>query len=163
MVKHIIWWRNDTSRVNLKFILLTLSDWSVPDILQHDNIAKSSYRGILYDFNEFGSYLVNYLYILNIHIHESIHIANFLIYKSFNWTLCCDHSLVLIRRDDSNEGLIIGFGWKIRKLLWKLFCSYSLNAVGIMYQAFKFHFATFNQKVHQFDLGINLKVVTMTV
>ena len=44
-----------------------------------------------------------------------------------NQTLWCYHSLESSRRDDFNEGHIIGFGWEIRKLSWKLFCSLFLN------------------------------------
>ena len=38
-------------------------------------------------------------------------------------TLWCNHSLESSRRDDFNEGHNIGFGWEIRKLSWKPFCS----------------------------------------
>ena len=44
-----------------------------------------------------------------------------------NQTLWCYHSLESSRRDDFNEGHIIGFGWKMGKLSWKLFCSLFLN------------------------------------
>ena len=44
-----------------------------------------------------------------------------------NQTLWCYHSLESSRRDDFNEGHIIGFGWEMRKLSWKLFCSLALN------------------------------------
>ena len=43
-----------------------------------------------------------------------------------NQTLCY-HSLESSRRDDFNEGHIIGFGWEMRKLSWKPFCSLFLN------------------------------------
>ena len=45
----------------------------------------------------------------------------------FNQTLWCDHSFESSRRDDFNEGHFIGFGWEIRKLSWKPFCSLFLN------------------------------------
>ena len=44
-----------------------------------------------------------------------------------NKTLWCDHSLESSRRDDFNEGYIIGFGWEMRKLSWKQFRSLFLN------------------------------------
>jgi len=44
-----------------------------------------------------------------------------------NQTLWCDHSLESSRRDDFNEGHNLGFGWEIRKLSWKPFCSLFLN------------------------------------
>ena len=44
-----------------------------------------------------------------------------------NQTLWCYHSLESSRRDDYNEGHIIGFGWEMRKLSWKSFCSPFLN------------------------------------
>ena len=44
-----------------------------------------------------------------------------------NQTLWCYHSLESSRRDDFNEGHIIGFGWEMRKLSWKPFCSVFLN------------------------------------
>ena len=37
------------------------------------------------------------------------------------------HSLKSSRRDDFNEGHIIGFGWEMRKLSWKPFFSLFLN------------------------------------
>ena len=44
-----------------------------------------------------------------------------------NQTLWCYHSLESSRRDDFNEGHIIGFGWEMIKLSWKPFCSLFLN------------------------------------
>ena len=44
-----------------------------------------------------------------------------------NQTLWCYHSLESSRRDDFNEGHIIGFGWEMRKLSWKPFYSLFLN------------------------------------
>ena len=44
-----------------------------------------------------------------------------------NQTLWCDHSLELSRRDNSNEGHILGFGWEMRKFSWKPFSSFFLN------------------------------------
>jgi len=38
-----------------------------------------------------------------------------------NQTLCRDYSLESFRRDDFNEGHIMGIGWVIRKLLSKQF------------------------------------------
>ena len=43
-----------------------------------------------------------------------------------NLTLWCYHSLESSRRDDFNQGHIIGFGWEMRKL-WKPLCSLFLN------------------------------------
>ena len=40
-----------------------------------------------------------------------------------NQTLWCDHTLESSRRDDFNEDHIIEFGWEMRKLSWKQFCS----------------------------------------
>ena len=44
-----------------------------------------------------------------------------------NQTLWCYHSLESSRRDDFNEGHIIGSGGEMRKLSWKPFCSLFLN------------------------------------
>ena len=44
-----------------------------------------------------------------------------------NQTLWCYHSLESYRRDDFNEDHTIGFGWEMRKLSWKPFCSLFLN------------------------------------
>ena len=44
-----------------------------------------------------------------------------------NQTLWCYHSWELSRRDDFNECHIIGFGWEMRKLSGKPFCSLFLN------------------------------------
>ena len=46
-------------------------------------------------------------------------------------TIWCYHSLESSRRDDFNEGHIIGFGWEIRKL-WKPFCSLFLNCSPVL-------------------------------
>ena len=42
-------------------------------------------------------------------------------------TVTLDDSLGSSRRDDFNEGHIIVFGWEMRKLSWKPFCSLFLN------------------------------------
>ena len=44
-----------------------------------------------------------------------------------NQTLWCYHSLESSRRDDFNEGHVIGFGWEMKKLSWKPFCWFFLN------------------------------------
>ena len=79
-------------------------------------------------------------------IRSKIEFFKMLTFLLLNQTLWCDHSLELSRRDDFNEwshhrvwlknekvindfneGQIIGFGWEMRKLSWKPFCSLFLN------------------------------------
>ena len=56
---------------------------------------------------------------------DSFQNANFLISQP---NPMCYHSLESSRRDDFNEGHIIGFSWEMRKLSWKQFCSLFLNS-----------------------------------
>ena len=62
------------------------------------------------------------------YIYERVNKTVFMTTFSFmNQTLWCYHSLESSRRDGFNEGHIIGFGWEMRKLSWRPFCSLFLN------------------------------------
>ena len=59
---------------------------------------------------------------------DSFQNVNFLISQPNPMML---HSLESSRRDDFNEGHIIGFDWEMKKISWKEFCSLFLNCSPI--------------------------------
>ena len=85
------------------------------------------------------SMLVQFTYLICIsgqQIRSKIDSYQMLTFLFCNQTLWCYHSLESSRRDDFNEGHIIGFGWELRKLLWKPFCSLFLNCSPVIWTIF---------------------------
>ena len=91
---------------------LDIRFWCFWDMIWYINAIKDLYTVIIYTGQQIRSKI------------ESFQNANFL---NSQLNPIVWHSLQSSRRDDFNEGRIIGFGWEMRKLAWTPFCSLYLN------------------------------------